>query len=164
VCGFGLAEAGAGAAHAIATHPGAARDGVVLAGAAGTYDAARMPVGEVMDASAVRVHGIGAGGSSPAELGFAAADVIALPGGGGELLSVATAAATPEEAAGRARSHPAAVAEEMEGYAVAVAADRFGVHLRVVRGISNMAGDRDRAGWRMAEALAAVGAALRERA
>jgi futalosine hydrolase len=162
VCGFGLAAAGAGAAHAIAIHRDAARRGVVLAGAAGTYDPARLEIGAAVDASAVRVEGIGAGGSGPAALGFAEADVIALAGSEGELLSVAEAAGDPAGAAARAARHPAALGEEMEGFAVAVAAALFGVPLRVVRGASNLAGDRDHTGWRMADALRAVRSRIEE--
>jgi futalosine hydrolase len=156
VCGFGLAAAGAGAAHAIASHRHAAADGVVLAGAAGTYDAARLAIGTAVDAAAVRIHGIGAGGAGPAALGFAEADVILLNGTQGELLSVAEAAGTRAEAETRAGRYPGALAEEMEGFAVAVAASLFGVPLRIVRGASNLAGDRDHAGWRLADALGAV--------
>lgn len=165
ICGFGLAAAGAGAAHAIATHRAEAEGGVILAGAAGTYDPERLPIGAALDARAVRVDGIGAGGAGPAALGFADTDVIGLAGGdGGELLSVAEAAATPSQAAGRARRHPTAVGEEMEGFAVAVAARLFGVPLRVVRGASNLAGDRDHSSWRMADALGAVRAVIVEAA
>jgi futalosine hydrolase len=162
LCGFGLAAAGAGAAHAIATHRHAARGGVVLAGAAGTYDPARLAIGAVVDAAAVRVDGIGAGGAGPAALGFADADVIQLDGTQGELLSVAEAAATPADAAARVARHPTALGEEMEGFAVAVAASLFGVSLRIVRGASNLAGDRDHAGWRLADALNAVRARVLE--
>jgi futalosine hydrolase len=161
-CGFGLAAAGAGAAHAIATHAADAAAGVVLAGAAGTYDPERLALGAVVDAASVRIDGIGAGGSTPAGMGFAETDVIALGGPGGELLSVAEAAAAVPEAAARAARHPGAVAEEMEGFAVAIAASLFGVKLRIVRGASNLAGDRDHAGWRMAEALEAVRARVLE--
>jgi futalosine hydrolase len=162
VCGFGLAAAGAGAAHAIATHGDAAQEGVVLAGAAGTYDPARLAVGAAVDATAVRVDGIGAGGAGPAAMGFADTDVLALGGTGGELLSVAEAAATPADAAARSERHPAAIGEEMEGFAVAIAAALFGVPLRIVRGASNLAGDRDHRGWRMADALRAVRARIEE--
>jgi len=162
VCGFGLAAAGAGAAHAIATHLPEAGAGVVLAGAAGTYDPARLPIGAALDAGTVRIDGIGAGGAGPAALGFAESDVITLAGTGGELLSVAEAAATPAAARGRAAEHPGALGEEMEGFAVAVAAALFGVPLRVVRGASNLAGDRDHAGWRLADALSAVRARVLE--
>src|SRR6478609_3860285 len=105
LCGFGLANAGAGAAH-----------------------------------------------RSAAELGFADSDVIEL-GDGAELLSVAAAAGSPAEAGERRASHPGAAGEEMEGYAVAVAARLCGVGLTIVRGFSNVAGERDRSRWRMRDAL-----------
>jgi futalosine hydrolase len=164
VCGFGLAAAGAGAAHAIAAHPSAAADGVVLVGAAGTYDPGRHPVGSAMRAGSIRCEGIGAGTGddhrSAAELGFAGTDAIAL-GAGDELLSVAAAAGCEREAAGRRLRHPDAAGEEMEGYAVAVAAGLFGVDLTIVRGFSNAAGDRDRSRWQMAEALGEASALVR---
>jgi len=50
----------------------------------------------------------------------------------------------------------------MEAYSVAVAARLHGVPLTVVRGISNLAGDRDHSRWRMTEALQAARAVLRE--
>jgi futalosine hydrolase len=162
ICGFGLAEAGAGAAHAIALQPAAAARGVVLLGAAGTYDPARAPVGSALVAGSVACDGIGAGGRTPAELGFGTADVLPLPADGPELVSVAAASADAEAAAAVAARHPAAVAEEMEGYAVALAARRFGVPLTILRGISNRAGDRDPTGWRLREALQAAAARLPE--
>ena len=164
MCGFGLAAAGAGAAHAIATHAADAEAGVVLVGAAGTFDTGRLAIGAAFDAAAVRIDGIGAGGAGPAQLGFADADVIALGGEDGEVLSVAAAADGAPSAARRAARYPAALAEEMEGFAVAVAAGLFGVPLRIVRGASNLAGDRNHAEWRMAEALAAARTRLLETA
>jgi futalosine hydrolase len=165
VCGFGLAAAGAGAAHAIATHREDAEGGVLLVGAAGTYDAAEHPIGSAVVAGSVRCNGIGAGSGSAhrsaADLGFAAADIIGL-GPGPEILSVATAAGSSAEAADRRARYPDAAGEEMEGYAVAVATSLFDVELTIVRGFSNVAGDRDRAGWRMQEALAAAAALVRE--
>jgi len=165
VCGFGLAAAGAGAAHAIAEHRGAAEGGVVLVGAAGTYDPSAHPIGSAVVAGSVRCDGIGAGSGdghrTAADLGFAAADSIAL-GAGPELLSVALAAGSPAEAAARRARYPGAAGEEMEGYAVAVATGLFGVELTIVRGFSNAAGDRDRAGWRMRDALAQAAALVRE--
>ena len=77
VCGFGLAAAGAGAAHAIATHPADAETGVVLVGAAGTYDPDRFAIATAIDASAVRIDGIGAGGAGAGPARFAESDVIA---------------------------------------------------------------------------------------
>jgi futalosine hydrolase len=164
VCGFGLAAAGAGAAHAISEHRAEAEDGVVLVGAAGTYDTTRHPIGTAVRAGWVRCDGIGAGSGaghrSAAELGFAAVDAFAI-GQGPELLSVAAAAGSTAEAAERHTRHPAAAGEEMEGYAVAVAAWLFGVDITIVRGFSNAAGDRDRAGWRMEDALGRAAALVR---
>lgn len=156
LCGFGLAAAGAGAAQAIAANRSAASDGVVLVGAAGTYDPERHPVGSAVVAGRIRCVGIGAGTGaahrSAAELGFADSDAIEL-GDGVELLSVTAAAGSPEEAAERRKRHPGAAGEEMESYAVAVAARLCGVGLTVVRGFSNVAGERDRSAWRMHDAL-----------
>ena len=160
ICGFGLAESGARAAHAIATRPEAA-DGVILLGSAGTYDPRAYPVGAAVVAGRVRCHGIGAGGRSPEALGFGRPEVLGLAGGGPEIVSVAHA--SDREAAGLiAAAHPQAVAEEMEGYAVAVAAHEFGVDVWIVRGISNVAGDRDVAGWALPEAIAAACARIPE--
>ena len=160
VCGFGLAAAGAGASHAIAANPGAASDGVVLVGAAGTYDTDRHPVGSAIVAGSVGSEGIGAGAGaehrSAAELGFAESDRIDL-GSGPHLLSVASAAGSPAEAAARRARHPEAAGEEMEGYAVAVAARLCGVGLTIVRGFSNVAGDREHGRWQMQAALARAG-------
>jgi futalosine hydrolase len=154
VCGFGLAVAGAGAAYAIARHH-ASR--VILVGCGGSYDLERTPIGSAVVASAVRCDGIGAGGHSAAELGWVESDQIELGDGDGLVLSVAAASATPEEARIRLGNNPQAVVEEMEGYAVAVAATLWEVPLAVVRGVSNAAGDRDMSTWRIGDALAAAG-------
>ncbi len=160
ICGFGLAESGARSAHAIATRPEAA-DGVILIGAAGTYDPSAYPVGSAVVAGSVRCHGIGADGRSPEALGFGRPEVLDLAGGGPEIVSVAQA--SDREAADLiVAAHPQAVAEEMEGYAVALAAHEFGVDLWIVRGISNVAGDRNVAGWALPEAIAAACARIPE--
>ncbi|HUZ84351.1 MAG TPA: hypothetical protein VMU66_06625 [Gaiellales bacterium] len=163
VIGFGLVEAALGAASAIARNPAAA-GGVVLVGAAGTYHPERLPVGRAIVAGSVRCHGIGvgegAGHRSAGELGWAGSDTVELGGGGGELLSVAAAAATVAEARARSDRYPSAVAEEMEGYAVALAARRAAVPATIVRGISNVAGERH--GWHLDVALAAARAELQE--
>jgi futalosine hydrolase len=44
----------------------------------------------------------------------------------------------------------------MEGFGVALACRLAGVPLTIIRGISNTAGDRDHARWRVPEALAAA--------
>jgi futalosine hydrolase len=157
VCGFGLAAAGAGAAHEIALRRPSR---VILVGSAGSYDLERAPIGSALAASAVRCHGIGAGELSAAELGWSDGDEIALSGSGGLVLSVAAASATLEEAAMRLHKYPRAIVEEMEGYSVALAATLWEVPVSIVRGVSNAAGDRETAGWRMSEAMAAAGSVV----
>ena len=44
----------------------------------------------------------------------------------------------------------------MEGFSVAIAAAMAGVPLMIVRGISNIAGDRDKSRWRIVDALNAA--------
>jgi futalosine hydrolase len=79
---------------------------------------------------------------------------------GGELLSVCAASATPQDAQRRRRRYPSAMAEEMEGFGVAVACRLARVPLTIVRGISNVAGDRDLAGWDILSSLDAVAEAI----
>ena len=67
-----------------------------------------------------------------------------------------SASATPEEAARKRERFPGAVAEDMEGFGVALACHLTGTPLRILRGISNLAGDRDHGNWRSAPALDGV--------
>lgn len=74
----------------------------------------------------------------------------------GWLISVACVSRDPSESRRRQERYADAVAEDMEGYAVALACREAGVPLSILRGISNDAGDRDHAHWKIATALAAV--------
>jgi futalosine hydrolase len=78
----------------------------------------------------------------------------------GTVLTVATATGTAERAAQLVRRYPDAVAEGMEGAGIAAAAARHGVPVAEIRAISNPVGPRERASWRIDEALAALGAAV----
>jgi futalosine hydrolase len=165
ICGFGLAEAGAGASHAIASAPADARGGLVLIGAAGSYDERLAPMGSALVAGRAELHGISAGGRSPAALGFSRSDIAELDlrgqPDGGTLLSVTRSSGDQAEATRRA-SATGAIAEEMEAFAVAVAAQLHGVPLTVVRGISNAAGEQLHSRWRLKDGLQAARALLRE--
>lgn len=77
----------------------------------------------------------------------------------GAVLTVATVTGTAESAHALAVRHPEAVAEAMEGYGVACAAVAAGVPFLEVRTISNSIGPRDRAAWRLPDALDALAAA-----
>ena len=156
LCGFGLARAGVGAMQAIVRHR---PQRLVLAGVAGSYDANLAPIGAVLAPGLVRCHGVGVGDQTPADLGFADSDEAALDGQDGLALSVARASQSLDQARSRRAAEPRAVLEEMEGYAVALAAITAEIPCTMLRGISNMAGDRDLAGWSLDPALDA----LRER-
>ena len=184
LCGLGLAAAGAAAATWISK---VAPRRILLAGLCGTFDRRRLPIGGVLIAESVACDGIGAdegvrfapfaepqlaatltrGGrpdAAPNQLPALDRIILAAPeitgALRGALLSVAASAGSPEMVATRRRRHPNALAEEMEGYAVALAALLAGIPLTIVRGACNVAGDRDHRAWKIPESLAAVRAAL----
>ncbi|MFC9287765.1 futalosine hydrolase [Streptomyces sp. NPDC057052] len=74
----------------------------------------------------------------------------------GTVLTVSTVTGTAARAAALRARHPRALAEAMEGFGVAEAAVAHGVAVLEVRAVSNPVGPRDRAAWRIGEALAAL--------
>ncbi|MDW7673529.1 MAG: futalosine hydrolase [Bacillota bacterium] len=78
----------------------------------------------------------------------------------GPILTVATATGTAERAVELARRVPGATAEAMEGFGVALAAKEYGAKVMELRAISNLVGPRDRAAWRIEDALKALTAAM----
>lgn len=74
--------------------------------------------------------------------------------------TVSTCSGIDELSAAR-HEHTAADVETMEGAAVATVCRHFGVPLLQLRAISNWTGDRDRGGWDLGAATAALQAALR---
>lgn len=162
--GLGLAAAGANTSRWLAKlRP----DACALVGLCGSFDLALLPVGRLLEATSVACDGIGAGegegfvavGTPPPPLRCAPARS---SGVRGELLSVAAAADGPAMASARRRRYPHALAEEMEGYSVALAARIFRVPLVILRGASNVAGERDPRNWHVEAALAACRDALAE--
>jgi futalosine hydrolase len=108
---------------------------------------------------------------SASDLGFgqdeypvapARAHALAVRTGGrlGCVLTVATVTGTAESAAELVRRYPDAVAEGMEGAGVAAAARRRGIGFAELRAISNPDRPRDRASWRIDDALRTLRAAL----
>lgn len=73
-----------------------------------------------------------------------------------QLLTVCSAAATQKDTRDRLAKFPNALAEDMEGFSVAFAGAMAGVPVSIVRGISNIAGDREKSRWRIADALHAA--------
>jgi futalosine hydrolase len=74
----------------------------------------------------------------------------------GAILTVTTATGRAERAAELAALHPSALVEAMEGFGVACAADATHTPFAEIRTISNAVGPRDRAAWRIPDALAAL--------
>ncbi|MGI9519030.1 MAG: hypothetical protein ACR2NP_18400 [Pirellulaceae bacterium] len=172
LCGFGPIVSGIEATGLLA---GGNYQSVVLAGIAGTYDVDVLPVGSACSFRQVGYYGIGSGEGpdyrsarelgveQPAlENGVACYDSLSLnPAAAGdchdELLTVSTAASNGQQVQWRRDAFPHAQAEDMEGFAVALAAAKFGLAVTVIRGISNEAGDRDHATWEIGPAMRAVG-------
>ncbi|MHC5011917.1 MAG: phosphorylase family protein, partial [Planctomycetota bacterium] len=165
LCGFGPVAAAALSAIAVARHR---PDRCFLAGVAGTYDATRLPIGGVLRATEVRMADVGRGHGatqvSPSGLGFpqapragdreAVGETLLLGPGPvaahaipGPLLTVAAASASPEDAEDRRTTSPGVLAEDMEGFAVALACRRLRTPLTILRGISNEAGESERVRW-----------------
>ncbi|MGW5335294.1 futalosine hydrolase [Streptomyces bauhiniae] len=74
----------------------------------------------------------------------------------GTVLTVSTVTGTATRAAALRERHPGALAEGMEGFGVAEAAAAHGVPVLEIRAVSNPVGPRDRAAWRIGDALAAL--------
>jgi futalosine hydrolase len=175
-CGFGAIAAAARTAELIARLTPAR---VILVGIAGAFDVLRDPPGSALEFGAVAVTGVGVGYGKdhlpPPALGFPqwpasdhpahpavfdrlelAWDARARGNVGPLLLTCCAASASPEEARERSRRFPEARAEDMEGFAVALACSVAGVPLTVVRGISNAVGDRVSEHWTIPRALASA--------
>ncbi|MFI1654156.1 futalosine hydrolase [Streptomyces sp. NPDC020472] len=148
---------------------------VVSAGIAGGFPPAA-PVGSVVVSSAIVAADLGAetpdGYLAVEELGFgrsvhpapealtgriaAALDAGGPPHALAPVLTVSTVTGTARRAAELAERHPDAAAEAMEGFGVAEAAAAHGVPAVEIRAVSNAVGPRDRAAWRIGEALGAL--------
>ncbi|MEE8142429.1 MAG: futalosine hydrolase [Planctomycetota bacterium] len=168
LCGFGAVAAAARSAQLLATlQPQCAW----LLGIAGAFDLETCPLESVQEFDAVVIHGIGAGegetASNSEQLGFpqwpgeaesntpSVFDKIHLRGPlpTRTLLTVCAASASPQQAAQRHIQFPDALAEDMEGFGVALACELTHTPLRILRGISNLAGNRNHREWRIQAAL-----------
>lgn len=149
-------------------------DMVVSAGLAGGFPG-RAPIGSIVVASSTRWADLGAdtdeGFLDLAGLGLAGGDVLPATGGRwatdalgaaglpvltGEILTLATMTGTDRRGTELAAVHPAALAEAMEGYGVAWAAQAAGVRWAEVRAVSNLVGRRDRSAWNIPAAFDAL--------
>ncbi|MGW5447470.1 futalosine hydrolase [Streptomyces asiaticus] len=166
--GGGFSTARATAAGSAVTAPGATGP---EAGATGAPAPATAHLGSVVVADAIVAADLGAetpdGFAAVTDLGFGtvehlppaplvAAVAEATDAVRGTVLTVSTVTGSAERAAELLRRHPRAVAEAMEGFGVAEAAAAQSVPALEVRTVSNAVGPRDRAAWRIGEALEAL--------
>ncbi|MEU0812581.1 futalosine hydrolase [Streptomyces sp. NPDC005970] len=170
------AAAAATAAALTAAELGGAPYGLVVsAGIGGGF--APAPLGSVVVAEAIVAADLGAetpdGFAAITELGFGTVEHLPEPAlvravaeatGAvrGAVLTVSTVTGSAGRAAELLRRHPGAAAEAMEGFGVAEAAAAQGVPVLEVRAVSNAVGPRDRAAWRIGEALDALAGAFRD--
>jgi len=170
--GVGPVAAAAGTARqlGLAEAAGAPYSAVVCAGIAGGF-AGRTEVGDVVLGTASVAADLGADspdGFLPIDaLGFGSsrvecAGLLAVQAKAGEILTVTTATGTAERAEALADAHPDALAEAMEGFGAATAAQLAGLPYAEVRAISNLIGPRDTSTWRFDLAFAALSNAFRE--
>jgi futalosine hydrolase len=176
LCGFGPIAAAARTAELIARKRPRR---VILVGIAGTYDE-RIPVGTACGFENVSCFGIGAGSGetheSAAEMGWAQwsgvpstklaepieiSDSILLSGSSkvsrkGTLVTCCSASGNARDVTQRLAKYPESTAEDMEGFAVAMACKLASIPCEIVRGISNIAGDRDITNWKIKAALDAA--------
>ncbi len=175
VGGVGPVSAAASTAKVLAT----AEYGLVLSAGIGGGFPGRAGVGCLVVASAIVAADLGVetpeGFCSLDELGFGptripvedglvnrvtgALQAAKLPVKTGPVLTVSTVTGTAASAAQLASRVPGATAEAMEGYGVALAAHQQGVPALELRAISNLVGPRDRAAWRIEDALKVLTAA-----
>ncbi len=173
VCGVGVVAAALNVERALAQN----RRPVLLVGLAGTRDETKVAVGGLVEATMTVNEAVGAGFGA----GFVDLEGLAIPGENeavdrlqcvdvnsicfvrgaemarrGPVGTVGLASGSPADAAGWRARHPDVLAEEMEGWGVALAARRAGVPLAMVRSISNVAGDRDHSHWAFDEAFEAL--------
>ena len=174
ICGFGPVAAGARTAQLLSrVRPRRA----ILIGIAGTYDKRRLPVGAAATFDEVVLDGVGAGqGASfkdAAGLGFAQwpgsedtchepvrqrlrLDPFPVSDASSRnrlLVTTCAASASPSDAATRRSAYQDALAEDMEAFSVALACALHRVPVAVVRGISNVAGDRQQSHWKIEPAM-----------
>jgi len=166
LCGFGVVVSGIRTTRLIVEFE---PKRVLLIGIAGALRP-ELAVGESIEFSEAVCYGIGAGSGdgyvSAGEMGWKQwpgameiADSIQLGSqktNGICLLTCCSASANDRDVQLRLQKFPTAVAEDMEGFSVAAACRFAGTPLRIVRGISNRAGDRNKDNWRLRDAMLAV--------
>lgn len=169
IAGVGVASAAANTAIALSKQR---YDLVINAGIAGGF-ATKAPVGSLVLADKMIAADLGAeteeGFTSLDKLGFGStvlqADqqlvnqlTMAIRGGNltvtnGSILTISTVTGSKGSSEQLLERFPDAVAEAMEGFGVATAAEIYQIPMLELRSISNLVGPRDRQAWKIKEAL-----------
>lgn len=161
----------AAAVSATAVLSGGNYDLVLSTGIAGGFDGTALAVADCVVFADLGAQSADGGFCSITELGFGNSEIrtdaaltaaLAERTGArrGTMLTVATVTGTAARADQLRAAHPDAVAEGMEGFAVAAAAGRIGVRFAELRAVSNPVGPRDRNNWQLGPALARLSAAF----
>ena len=150
---------------ALASTQGA--DRIIMTGSAGSFPGSGLAVGDVVVASSEAFaelgvcSGAGTGNadslewagvqqcvplSEPLARALTHASTSGDPLGFGPFLTVAGVSNDPDVSARRAQ-HFGALVESMEGYVLALAGQRLGIEVGELRGVSNIAGIRDKSSW-----------------
>ena len=173
ICGFGPIASGICTTRLLAEFT---PESVILIGIAGALSSSQK-IGTARDYDQIGCYGIGAGSGSAfqtaGELGWSQetapdsgqiiGDTLRLrdtANGKNEsapmLLTVCAASASTDDVTDRLHKFPNAVAEDMEAFSVAMACRIARIPLTVIRGISNVAGDRNKSNWHVGAALDAA--------
>jgi futalosine hydrolase len=165
LCGFGPIAAAARTSQLIAA---SRPQNVLLVGIAGSYSD-QLPIGSAIHFTQVGCYGVGVGHGEHFQsadcMGWpqfscgdqTIGDRIGLTAFGHDnhsLLTCTSASQNQDDVRLRMSTMPAAIAEDMEGFGMAMACELSGVTRRfIVRGISNRSGDRNRKNWQIDKAL-----------
>lgn len=170
ICGIGLIES---AIRTIELVHRFQPEQVWLVGIAGSY-VEELIVGQAYEFSEVCCYGVGVGAAyhyqSMEELGWTASLATGIceritlspQAAARSLLSTTAASANALEARQKQLKFPNCQAEDMEAFSVARACQSLKVPLRVVRGISNKAGDREHKHWKAVDAMSSAVALIRQ--
>ena len=166
VLGFGPIAAAARSMQLILNHNPSR---VVLVGIAGTYDATRFPVGSAMTFDEIHCWGVGVGmhqHTRSHEIGFDQVDAASAQAIGDRVVLKHSATESPAalitacaasrdlaKADEKVAAIPNALAEDMEGFGVAMSCQLNNVPLLIIRGASNRVGDREHAKWQIEKAM-----------
>ncbi|UYQ62866.1 futalosine hydrolase [Streptomyces peucetius] len=172
VGGVGPAAAAAATATALAVADAAGEPyGLVVSAGIGGGFPPHAPVGSVVVSDSVVAADLGAETPDgylpvdalgfgrtvhPSPAGLSALLAEALGAVHAPVLTVSTVTGSAARAAELTARHPRAAAEAMEGFGVAEAAAAHGLPVVEIRAVSNAVGPRDRAAWRIGDAMAAL--------